>query len=118
MTARKPFELDLETASRLVGPATGVERLTGGILSSVFAVRRADGSSVVVKVYPEEERWKLEKEVYVYGRLGNVAAPIASVLGRDDDLNALVLTQLEGVHVSSLELDEDAIVAVNRQIGA
>lgn len=118
MTARKPFDLDLETASRLVGPATGVTRLTGGILGSVFEVQRADGTAVVVKVYPEEERWKLEKEVFVYGRLGGVAVPIASVIGRDDELNALVLTKLDGVHVSSLDHDEDEIVAINRQIGA
>jgi aminoglycoside phosphotransferase (APT) family kinase protein len=119
VTARKPFDLDLDTASRLVGPATTVTRLTGGILSSVFEVRRADGTAVIVKVYPEEERWKLEKEVFVYGRLGNVAAPIASVVGRDDALNALVLTRLNGLHVASLleELSEDDIVTINRQIG-
>jgi aminoglycoside phosphotransferase (APT) family kinase protein len=118
VTARKPFELDLDTASRLVGPATNVTRLTGGILSSVFEVQRADGTAVVVKVFPEEERWKLEKEVFVYGRLTGVAAPIASVLSVDDELGALVLTKLDGVHVSSLEHDEDEIVAINRQIGA
>ena len=122
MTARKQFELDLETASRLVGPASAVAPLTGGIQSSVFAVQLVAGGSVVVKVFHADERWKMDKEVYVYDLLQahGVAAPIASVLAKDDGLNALALTMLDGVPVSSLldELDEDAIVAVNQQIGA
>lgn len=127
------FELDLATADRIVAlvdpdlRAEAVAKLTGGILSSVFEVRTTDGRSVVVKVYPESPRWKMDKERSVYERLRqhNVAVPISEILAADDSQallaqNVLVMSKLDGVHVLSIldQLNEQDLVQINRQIGA
>jgi aminoglycoside phosphotransferase (APT) family kinase protein len=126
------FNLDLATADRLVARtdprlrAQAVVRMGGGENSIVSEVRRSDGSSVVVKVYSDFLHWKMEKEVFVYERLQQFVAraPVPAVLAADDSKTLLphsvvVMTKLEGRRVYSLldRLDEQALVAINRQIG-
>jgi hygromycin-B 7''-O-kinase len=60
--------LSARQASDIVGAAvTDVIVRTGGQLSTVYEVRCAEPvGSVIVKVYAEQWRWKLAKEVHVY----------------------------------------------------
>ena len=126
-------DLDLTTADSLVAlldPTLGAEaitRLSGGILSSVFEVQTSDGRSIVVKVYPEQLHWKMEKEVFVYELLGGhaLAAPVPEILAADDSKsvlrqNVFVMTKLDGGHVSSLldRLNDTELAHINRQVGA
>ena len=126
-------DLDLAAAQRLVAlgdttlRAEAVTRLTGGGNSAVFEVRAADGRAVVVKVYSDLLHWKMEKEVFVYDRLRqqNLDVPVPAILAVDDSKtllsqNVLVMTKLDGEHVHSIldQLDEQELMAINRQIGA
>ena len=126
------FELDLATADAIVAlvdervGAEAVDRLGGGANSAVFAVRRRDGSTVVVKLYSDFFHWKMQKEVFVYDRLREhgVVAPVPTVLAADDSKtlvpqNVIVMTKLDGRRVYSIldQLHEDDFVAIDRQIG-
>lgn len=103
-----------------------VAELSGGMLSSVFEVRTSDGGSLVVKVYPEQLHWKMQKEVFVYGLLRDhtLAAPVPTILASDDSKtllaqNVVVMRKLEGEHVRSLldHLDDDQLAHINVQVG-
>jgi hygromycin-B 7''-O-kinase len=127
------FELDLETATQLVAlahpsyRAEATVKLTGGGNSAVFEVPVSGSRAVVVKVYSDLLHWKMEKEVFVYDVIARhgVDVPAPSVLAADDSKtllpqNALVLSKLEGQHISRLldSLDERDLVAIDRQVGA
>jgi aminoglycoside phosphotransferase (APT) family kinase protein len=127
------FDLDAETADRVVALAEPgfrtetVARLTGGGNSAVFEVRSREGRALVVKIYSDLFHWKLEKEVFVFGRMREhgIVAPVPEVLAADDSKsllsqNVLVMTKVDGEHVDSFveRLDERELAAINRQIGA
>ena len=131
MTAAESIDLDLRTANRLLAGAgfraADVVRLTAGGMSAVFEARSAGGDGVVVKVYTDEWRWKMEKEVFVYDvlRQHGVAVPVPVILVADDSKTLLaqsfiVMTKLQGRLIFSLldRLDEDELVSINRQVGA
>jgi aminoglycoside phosphotransferase (APT) family kinase protein len=127
------FDLDIATADRIAALAEpgfhteAVARLTGGGNSAVFEVRSSEGRSLVVKLYSDLFHWKMEKEVFVYGRMEpqSLSAPVPAILAADDSKqlvsqNVLVMTKVEGQHVDSLieQLEERALIEINRQIGA
>ena len=127
------FALERATADRILALADSnlradtIVRLAGGRNSAVFEVRSADGRTVVVKVYSDLLHWKMAKEIFVYERLHghNVAARAPAILAADDSKtlltqNVLVLTKLDGEHVLSIidQLDEQALVQINHQVGA
>jgi len=80
---------------------------TGGQLSTVFEVRRADDEPLIVKVYAPEWAWKQAKEVHVYGLLaadldGSIPRVVhAEPAGEHDAFT--VLTKLDGVPLSEVE---------------
>jgi len=104
-----------------------VAALAGGQNSAVFEVEAEDGASAVIKVYSDAFHWKMQKEVFVYGRLRaeGVSAPVPAILAADDTKavlpqNFLVMTKLDGVHLLSIldQVDPDALVGLNGQIGS
>jgi hygromycin-B 7''-O-kinase len=74
------------TAAGVCGDVTRIVRLDGGENSRVFELTCAEASSsFVVKVYGDDLRWKMAKEVFVYGLLGSDAGvPTPEVLVADD----------------------------------
>jgi len=96
-----------------------VAALTGGQNSAVFEVEAEDGSSLVIKIYSDNFHWKMQKELFVYGRLqaDDVSAPVPTILASNDTRtvlshNVLIMTKLDGVHLLSIldELDADAML--------
>lgn len=68
---------------------------SGGDNSAVYEVRcRRPVGGVIVKLYPEHLRFKLKKEVYVYGllRRRDAGLPTPRVLLADDSQRILAAT--------------------------
>jgi Ser/Thr protein kinase RdoA (MazF antagonist) len=120
--------LDPDVAGRLVAVAGLPERvdsvvpLTGGINSSVFAVR-AGGRDAVIKLYPNGSQ-KMKTEVAVYRLLAErrSAIPFSTVLAADDSgsllpQSFLVLTKQPGRPLRLQPLGERDVLAVSRQVG-
>lgn len=134
VTAAEMAELPLELVRRMLEPlgdegrVTGVRVLKGGGISAVHLARRqapARHREVVIKVYPEEYGWKLDKEVYVYGLLGRLpSVPVPRVLASDRSRTLLpacylVLTRLPGRMLGDVGpgLPSDEIARVYEQLG-
>jgi aminoglycoside phosphotransferase (APT) family kinase protein len=83
---------------------TEVVQRTGGQLSTVFEVRRADADPLIVKVYAPEWAWKQAKEVHVYRLLATeLNGSIPRVIHADEHDAFTVLTKLDGVPLSEFE---------------
>jgi len=107
---------------------SGVARMSGGGISGAHLVTFADGSApVVLKVYAEDDGWRLGKEIFVYRMLrehGVTAIPKLlggapadrSPIGRP----YLVMSKVVGTPAAYLmsDLAEDQGAAVYRQMGA
>ncbi|MFB8278862.1 phosphotransferase family protein [Nocardia colli] len=100
---------------------------TGGQLSSVYEVRCAEpATSVIVKVYAEQWRWKQAKEVFVYRLLrAHEVGPVPEILRVEPDTGVLgcaftVLTMLPGQPLSQVSayFDDAQLAHVYRQVGA
>lgn len=81
---------------------TRVSEVEGGAISTIFEIRLADGPPhLMLKVYPESLRWKMQKEVAVARLLqGNLGVAVPRILWSDDsksllDLNYLVMEKIE-----------------------
>jgi hygromycin-B 7''-O-kinase len=101
-----------------------VEPLVGGVNSSVFELRLADGSSVVLKLYSELLAWELGKEPFVYELLAGRELPVPEILLTDDSRTLLrhgfaLMTKLDGRMLAHVQpsLGEDERARVYRQIG-
>jgi aminoglycoside phosphotransferase (APT) family kinase protein len=77
--------------------------LQGGEMGAVYELSLAEAHpSLVLKVYPQEFQWKMQKEAAVIGRLGGrLTVPIPRILLADEsrsllDLNFVVMSKLEG----------------------
>lgn len=103
-----------------------VTRIHGGEMAAIHEIGLGDGTSLVLKVYPDSVRWKMSKEAdiarLIDGRLG-VASP--RVLLTDDsrellDLDFLVMTKLEGETLGRIEqsLTTGQRASAYAQIGA
>jgi hygromycin-B 7''-O-kinase len=106
---------------------TDVLTRTGGQLSAVHEIRCAPPvEPVVVKVYPEQWRWKQAKEIHVYRLLQrHGVGPAPRVLYAQDDGGpagraCTVMTLLEGVPLSAVSaaLSPEETSGVYRQLGA
>lgn len=96
--------LDLAEARRYVGGnVTAVNRFTGAGISDVFEVATEE-RSVVVKLFPPEHEWKLEKELFVYRLLEEheVDVPVPRVVNADHDSHVLVLERVDGLPTSTI----------------
>lgn len=89
MHDRPPVSLEPATAQQILAPivpdftVTDVVARTGGQLSTVYEVRSAGSTRpVVVKVYADQWRWKLAKEVHVYQQMGHLLAVMHDI-GQD-----------------------------------
>lgn len=95
---------------------------TGGALSTVHEVRRADGPPLVVKRYASEWRWKQAKEAHVLGLLHTSPVRdrvrVPEVVHVDADRGVTVMTLLPGRPLSEVPLDGAAERAVLVQVGA
>jgi hygromycin-B 7''-O-kinase len=118
------------TVLSLVRPGaavTDVVARTGGRLSTVYEVRYAGSpDAVIVKIYAEPWRWKLAKEVHVYGILGDHGAgPVPTILHAEHGTGLIgsaftVMTRLAGRPLSEVigAFDAGEIRTVYRQLGA
>jgi hygromycin-B 7''-O-kinase len=101
--------LTLDEARGLVGhDVTSVARLHGAGISDVFAVDTAT-HSVVVKLFPPDYAWKLQKELSVYRMLDahGLDLPIPRVLAVHGKEHVLVLERLAGLPADRIT-DADA----------
>jgi len=115
--------VDLEAARAALPDfdVAAIDQLAGGSNSAVYDVLIGIGERVVLKVYSELLRWKLRKEVLVYGLLERhqVDVPAPRVLHADDSKRMLVLTKLDGELLEPLaaSLSEDERVRIAREVG-
>ena len=71
-----------------------VKRFSKGIMNKTFDVRLSDGKNVIFRYYPGE-KWKPEKEEYVYGLVRKkTTVPVPKFLGRGNHFS--VLGKVEG----------------------
>ncbi len=105
---------------------TGVLARTGGQLSAVYEVRHTESPDpVIVKIYSEQWRWKLAKEVHLYRVLndhGVAAVPTIMHAERSTDLIGsafTIMTRLPGRPLSEVagELDGGELRGIYRQMG-
>jgi aminoglycoside phosphotransferase (APT) family kinase protein len=108
-------------------PSVVVDRVLprgGGENSAVYEVHtREPADRLIIKLYSEELHWKLHKEVYVYGLLGD-GLPLPRVLHVDEtrsvvERNAIVLSLLPGVPLSTVvsQLDDVDVARIYRRLG-
>jgi aminoglycoside phosphotransferase (APT) family kinase protein len=102
-----------------------VEPLAGGVNSTVFELRLADGTSLVLKLYSELLAWELGKEPFVYGLLAGRGLPVPEILHTDDSRTLLprgfaLMTKLDGRMLADVQpsLGEEERMQVYRRIGA
>lgn len=102
-----------------------VEVLAGGGNSATYGVSLADGlgsHDIVVKVYPEQLRWKLSKELFVYGLLQDhpgVHTPRVVWSKEPDDASpdaVLVLARLPGRMLSEVGAEAGVYREIGRQL--
>src|SRR5262245_57069260 len=95
-------------------------------MGAVYELKLAEAHhSLVLKVYPREFQWKMQKEVIVCGRLdGRLTVPIPRILLADDsksllDLNFVVMSKLDGENLADLEdgLATEEMLSAYTQMG-
>ncbi len=108
----------LDTDSRIV------KSINQGSMSSVFRVELdTDKSPLILKQYPPNARWRMEKELRVYSalsELNNVPSPdiIKSSLDTDDaEIDFLLMSELLGSPLGQHELEADEAENIFHQIG-
>lgn len=91
-----------------------ISRLHGGEMATVYEIAFVGASDppLVLKVYPEDLHWKMQKEITVLGLIGDrVSVPVPRILLADDskrllDLNFTLMTRLEGSKLGLGGLEE------------
>src|SRR5262245_44698531 len=95
-------------------------------MGAVYELKLAEAHhSLVLKVYPREFQWKMQKEVIVCGRLdGRLTVPIPRILLADDsksllDLNFVVMSKLDGEILTALGhgLAKEEVLSAYTQMG-
>jgi hygromycin-B 7''-O-kinase len=84
-----------------------ISRLHGGELATVYEIALVGTShpTLVLKIYPDDLHWKMQKEVTVLGLIGDrLSVPVPRILLADDskrllDLNFTLMTRLEGIQL-------------------
>jgi aminoglycoside phosphotransferase (APT) family kinase protein len=117
MKLKPDVQLSVATAHAIIDRAApgrtvaGVSRLHGGELATILEVGFADETHppLVLKVYPDDLHWKMQKEVTVLGLIGDrLSVSVPRILLADDskkllDLNFTVMTKLDGSVLGQLE---------------
>jgi hygromycin-B 7''-O-kinase len=88
-----------------------VSRLHGGEIAAVYEIAFADSehAPVVLKLYPDELHWKMQKDVTIVGLIRNrLSLSVPRILLADDskellDLNFTLMTRLDGSILGQLE---------------
>ncbi|MGY3610032.1 MULTISPECIES: phosphotransferase family protein [unclassified Bradyrhizobium] len=133
MSLKPDLELSVATAQAIVdrtvskGAVATISRLHGGEISAVYEIAFADHAHppLVLKVYPDELHWKMQKELTVIGLIADrLSVSIPRILLADDSkrllgLNLTLMTKLEGSILGQLEATLDAAqrLAAYAQIG-
>jgi hygromycin-B 7''-O-kinase len=109
------------------GAVATISTLHGGEIAAVYEVAFVDTAHppLVLKVYPDDLYWKMQKEVSVVGLVHNrFSVPLPRILFADDskrllDLNFLVMTKLDGSILGGLEgtLTSEQLASAYVQIG-
>jgi hygromycin-B 7''-O-kinase len=109
-----------------LGPVGTIVPLAGGDNSEVFEVNAGGSASpFVLKLYRDDLRWKMAKEVFVYGLLEpRPALPIPTIVAADDSGTVLpqaflILTKLPGELAAGVlpSIGAADVVTIYRQIG-
>ncbi|MBR1121031.1 aminoglycoside phosphotransferase family protein [Bradyrhizobium lablabi] len=127
------LQLSVATAQAIVDQAgsehavAAVSRLHGGEIAAVYEIAFVDPASspLVLKVYPDELHWKMQKEVTVIGLVQDrVSVSVPRILFSDDSkrllgLNFTLMTRLDGSILGRLEtaLPSAQKLSVYAQIG-
>lgn len=131
MTGSPPsgaFDIEAADALARLGPGfrtATVESLPSGDSSAVFLVLGAGGEQVVVKMYGPQSAWKVDKEVFLYGLLGDhLKGRIPRVLFADRSQktvrwSCLVMTRVKGELLMKIQaqLDDGELLAIWHQVG-
>jgi aminoglycoside phosphotransferase (APT) family kinase protein len=117
-TQLKPdVQLSVTTAQAIVDRAASgqavakVSRLHGGEIATVYeiAFTNPEHPPLVLKVYPDELHWKMQKEITVIGLIGNrLGVSVPRILLADDSkrllgLNFTLMTRLDGSVLGRME---------------
>jgi hypothetical protein len=104
-----------------------VSKLHGGEIAAVYEIAFANSAHapVVLKLYPDELHWKMQKEVTVVGLIQDrVILSVPRILVADDskallDLNFTLMTRLDGSILGELEktLASEQRLSAYAQIG-
>jgi aminoglycoside phosphotransferase (APT) family kinase protein len=117
MNLKPDLQLSVATAQAIVDPAVSeqavatVSKLHGGEIAAVYEIAFVDPAQppLVLKVYPDELHWKMQKEVTVLGLIqGRLSASVPRILLADDSkrllgLNFTLMTKLDGSILGQLE---------------
>jgi aminoglycoside phosphotransferase (APT) family kinase protein len=85
-------------------PVAAISRIHGGEMAAVYEIAFADANqpALVLKIYPEDFQWKMQKEITVLDLIGDrLCVPVPRILLADDskrllELNFTVMTRLDG----------------------
>ncbi len=117
MKLKPELHLSLDNAQKIVDLAAtqqrvaAVSKLHGGEIAVVYEIAFADPASppLVLKLYPEDLHWKMQKEVTVLQLIaGRLSVSVPRILFADDskrllDLNWTLMTKLDGSILGQLE---------------
>ncbi|KRR02719.1 hypothetical protein CQ12_06465 [Bradyrhizobium jicamae] len=133
MELKPDLQVSVSTAQSIVDQVisdcavTTVSRLYGGEIAAIHEIAFADPAHrpLVLKVYPDDLRWKMQKEVTVTGLIqGRLSVPAPDILLADDSkrllpLNFILMTRLDGSRLGVLEKDltSEQLASAYAQIG-
>ena len=98
----------------------------GGDISAVYDIVCSNPEEdLILKIYPDDYHWKMEKEIYVYGLMNErIDIPVPRVLGHDDSKelmprNYLLLSKVEGKIFTEIgsRLEQQDIHSLYVQLG-
>jgi aminoglycoside phosphotransferase (APT) family kinase protein len=117
MELRPDLQITVAVAQTIVdqagckGAVAAIARLHGGEIASVYGIGFVDAAHrpLVLKVYPDDLHWKMQKEMTVIGLIRDrLGVPVPKILVADDSkrllgLNFIVMTRLDGSVLGRLE---------------
>jgi hygromycin-B 7''-O-kinase len=95
----------------------------GGKISKVYALQcTSPKQTLILKIYPPDFHWKMEKEVYAYKLIEPLKLPTPKILVADDshkiiDANYILMTKVEGKAIKGQKLPKSKIAIIYEQMG-
>lgn len=133
MELKPDLQVSVATAQAIVDQVVSgrtvetVSRLYGGEIAAIHEIAFASPAHrpMVLKVYPDDLRWKMQKEVTVTSLIKDrLSVPAPDILFADDSkrllpLNFILMTRLDGSRLGELEKDltPEQIASAYAQIG-